>query len=321
MADVVCRDLPVDAGVAERLEQLGEVAFAADGARPFSEQTLVAARLAARGKASCRVLAVEDAAGHELGMAALLPEGGGYLVEAAVAPAHRGRGAGSALATAVLDALAGAPLVTWIHGGPNPEHPALVAALHLADKHELTAQRELYKMGLELTDDTRARIRAASQQAPLPAELTGATYTDKEGPAWVTANAAAFSTHPEQGKLTLADLTERTASPWFRPEGFFLAHQQDGALAGFHWTKIPTGQGDNPEGEIYAVGITPAWQGKGLGKALTLTGMDYLAHAQADGTPLNRIVLYVDASNTPATTLYRKLGFTNLTVDRQYSSN
>lgn len=321
MTDCVSRELPVDSGVAERLEKLGEVAFAADGARPFSEQTLVAARLAARGQASCRVLAVEDAAGNELGMAAILPEGEGYLVEAAVAPVHRGKGAGSALVTAVLDARGGAPLVTWIHGGPNPEHPALRAALHLADKHGLTAQRELYKMGLDLTEDARARIHDAAQQTPLSAELTAATYTDQDGPAWVTANAAAFATHPEQGKLTLADLTERTASPWFRPEGFFLARQKDGALAGFHWTKIPTDQGDTPEGEVYAVGITPTWQGRGLGKALTLTGMDYLAHAQADGKPLHRIVLYVDASNTPATALYRTLGFTNLTVDRQYSSN
>ena len=48
--------------------------------------------------------------------------------------------------------------------------------------------------------------------------------------------------------------------------------------------------------------------------------MAYLADAADEsGTPLERIVLYVDADNTAAVALYRSLGFTPLTIDRQYA--
>jgi len=42
-------------------------------------------------------------------------------------------------------------------------------------------------------------------------------------------------------------------------------------MAGFHWTKIHTSaDAGEPTGEVYVVGVHPAEQGSGLGKALTL---------------------------------------------------
>ena len=73
--------------------------------------------------------------------------------------------------------------------------------------------------------------------------------------------------------------------------------------------------GDHPAiGEVYVVGVTPAAQGTGLGKALTVAGIRYL-----QGQGLHAVMLYVDADNIPAVSLYRRLGFTRWDVDVMYA--
>ena len=84
--------------------------------------------------------------------------------------------------------------------------------------------------------------------------------------------------------------------------------ERDGKLAGFHWTKI---HGTPPQvGEVYVVGVDPAGQGGGLGRALTLAGLRYL---RSRGLP--EVMLYVDEDNTPAIRLYESLGFTHRGTD------
>ncbi len=310
----------VSGAVLADFERLAEMARRQDGAAPFSEQTFVELRKAAAGADAGVRLFEAQQGGQAVGYAALVREGSTWVLEAAVAPDARNRGIGSALLNTAVEAAGDAPLRAWVHGGSDTSSPALQAATHLANKLGWRPTRELYKLGLALTDEGRAGVRAAAQARPLPADLSLTTYAPEQAEAWVQVNAQAFAHHPEQGRLTLEDLAARTDADWFRPEGFFLALEKDGHLAGFHWTKIPTGQGEQPEGEVYAVGIAPTWQGRGLGKALTLAGMAYLAEATDEsGAPLDRIVLYVDADNTAAVALYRSLGFTPLTVDRQYA--
>jgi mycothiol synthase len=65
---------------------------------------------------------------------------------------------------------------------------------------------------------------------------------------------------------------------------------------------------------VYVVGVTPEAQGRGLGKALTVAGIEYL-HRRG----LQAIMLYVDADNTAAVALYRRLGFTRWDVDVMYA--
>ena len=67
-------------------------------------------------------------------------------------------------------------------------------------------------------------------------------------------------------------------------------------------------------GEVYVVGVAPQAQGRGLGASLTAAGINYLR-----GQNVDAIILYVDASNTAATQLYKKLGFTVWDVDTQYA--
>ena len=108
-----------------------------------------------------------------------------------------------------------------------------------------------------------------------------------------------------------------------QPAGFFLAVRHDPAerLVGFHWTKVHAHTrvagrtaGHEPIGEVYVVGVDPAEQGRGLGRALTLVG---LAHLKAAGLP--EAMLYVDADNAPAIKVYSALGFRHVDTDVMYS--
>jgi len=138
---------------------------------------------------------------------------------------------------------------------------------------------------------------------------------EQDDAAWLAANAAAFAHHPEQGALTQRDLDDRKAQPWFDPKGFFLAVRDAGEgeekLVGFHWTKVHSA---DQLGEVYVLGVTPDAQGGGLGKALTVVGLRYLALDRG----LPTAMLYVDADNAAAVAVYERLGFRVHEVDLMY---
>jgi mycothiol synthase len=217
--------------------------------------------------------------------------------ELVVHPSHRGHGHGRALGAALL-AASGKRLRVWAHGGH-------AAARHLAQVLGLTMFRELRQLrrpltGLELPD-------------PVLAEgVTVRTFVPGvDDAAWLAVNAAAFAHHPEQGSLTQGDLDDRKSEAWFDPEGFFLA-ERGGELVGFHWTKVHE---QEQLGEVYVVGVLPGAQGGGLGKALTTIGLRHLA---ARGLPA--AMLYVDADNKAAVSVYERLGFTTYETDLMYRS-
>ncbi|MFE9888315.1 mycothiol synthase [Streptomyces scopuliridis] len=215
--------------------------------------------------------------------------------ELVVRPGLRGRGHGRALGAALLGA-SGKRLRVWAHGGRS-------AARHLAQVLGLTLFRELRQL-------RRPLVPPAIPAPVLPAGVTVRTFVPgQDDAAWLAVNAAAFAHHPEQGALTQRDLDDRIAEPWFDPTGFFLA-ERDGELVGFHWTKV---HAEEQIGEVYVLGIRPDAQGGGLGKALTAIGLRHLA---AQGLPT--AMLYVDADNTAALTVYERLGFSTHEVDLMY---
>jgi mycothiol synthase len=187
----------------------------------------------------------------------------------------------------------GGEVVAWVyHAGPR--HDSAAAAAGLAP------DRELYQMRVSLPVEEAWRLDVRGF-AP-----------GRDERAWLEANNRAFADHPEQGEWDLGTLRERMAEPWFDPEGFLL-HERDGRLAGFCWTKVHAGH-EPPLGEIYVIGVDPDFHGRGLGRALTLAGLDRLWRQG-----LNVGMLYVDAANRPALSLYRSLGFTVDHQDRSYT--
>jgi len=130
--------------------------------------------------------------------------------------------------------------------------------------------------------------------------------------AWVAVNNRAFAGHPDQGGWGVQRLLTLESEAWFDPQGF-LIHEREGRMAGFCWTKVHPDE-EPALGEIYVIAVDPDVSGRGLGRGLTLAGLDYLA---TKGLSVG--MLYVDETNEAARRLYGSLGFSLHHVDRMYS--
>ncbi|HEX9358720.1 MAG TPA: mycothiol synthase [Streptosporangiaceae bacterium] len=283
---------------AARVLQLAEAAAGHDAVAPLSEPVLLELRYGGDPEARNLLLTAGPALA---GYAHLDPSGPagpagpdeGPAAELVIHPDYRGRGLGLALARALLAEAAPHPLRVWAHGD-------LPAARALAARAGFSRIRSLWTMHRPLA--------GLPPVPPLPPGVRIRTFSaGADEAAWLDLNRKAFAHHPEQGAWTAEDLSLREREPWFDPDGFFLA-ERDGKLAGFHWTKI---HGSPPAiGEVYVVGVDPAGQGGGLGRALTMTGLHYL---RSRGLP--EVMLYVDEDNTPAIRLYESLGFSHQGTD------
>jgi mycothiol synthase len=231
---------------------------------------------------------------------------GGVTGELVVHPRHRGHGVATTLVSAVLDrmdrlALAGPAsggLRLWAHG----EHPG---AVRLAERFGFTRARVLLQL--------RRSLLSPLERPSLPDGVRLRPFVvGADEQRFVEVNNRAFAWHPEQGGWDVEQVRMRETEPWFDPEGFLLAVDADDRLLGFHWTKVH-GESE-PIGEVYVLGVDPSEHGRGLGLGLTLAGLHYLR-----GRGLREVMLYVEADNEAAVTMYYKLGFTNWHTDVAYS--
>lgn len=217
-----------------------------------------------------------------------------------VEPGRRRSGLGRSIVAVMAESVRG-PLRLWAHGD-LPEAQGFAAALGLV------RVRELWQMAGPLSN--------GGAPASYPADVRVRTFEPgRDEDAWVGVNAQAFRHHPEQGRMTRADLEARMSEPWFDPTGFFLA-ERGGQLLGYHWTKVHESRPGYPGrvGEVYVLGVSPEAQGLGLGTALTATGLQHL-HALG----LETVILYVEAENAPAIAVYEKLGLRRSAVDVVYA--
>ena len=132
--------------------------------------------------------------------------------------------------------------------------------------------------------------------------------------AFLKVNSRAFSWHPEQGSLDSSKLNDLIKEEWFDDEGFLLLEVKN-RLAGFCWTKVHH-QGDLTVGEIFAIAVDPDFHGRGFGKPLTISGLNYLENVGADLG-----MLYVEADNIPAIRIYEDIGFTHFSTNRAYRNS
>ena len=271
-----------------------------DSGYPFSEQVLIHLRHGSDNKV--RHVIARD--GHQLAGYAHLDSTDdidGPSAELAVHPDLRRQGVGSLLLSTLLVASRPRALRLWAHG-------EAAAASSLAHSFGFDKVRTLWQM--------RRSLFATVADVPAPAGITLRNFhPERDINGWLDCNTRAFADHPEQGRWTRRDLESRMKEPWFDAKGFIVAEDTDGRIVGFHWTKIHgVDERDahlhEPIGEVYVVGVDPEWQGKQLGRVLTVVGLRYLRHVG-----LRSAMLYVDAADTRARALYESMGFAHWDTD------
>jgi len=302
-----------DAEVAE-ISELVAVVLQADGLHPLSEHVWLHV---SHGGDNHDQHFLMRKGGVLVGYAHLDATDGvaGPSAELAVHPAHRRIGVGRELVESMLSTVPDKKLRLWAHGEQ-------LAAIELARSMNFINTRVLWQM--------RRSLRTPLSPPVLPPGIRLRTFSpDLDAQAWLELNSRAFANHPEQGGWLIADLESRMGEPWFSTDGFILAIADDtGDIAGFHWTKVHGATGHTvhapkdhaPEahahealGEVYVVGVDPNWQGTGLGRAITVIGLQHLRDLG-----LSQAMLYVDATNSPALKLYSSLGFTRWDTDVLY---
>lgn len=290
-----------------------------DGVRPLSEQTVLEARRLADEvpvPTSTHLVVTEEVPGAP--NPRVLAYGhvdhgdpGHPSAELVVDPDHRRRGLGGMLLDHVLRRWPGVRL--WSHGD-------LQDARRLYTSRSLVVVRELWQMSRPLTGEWCE----LPEHVELPEGFAVRPFVvGQDEEPWLAVNARAFADHAEQGRMTMTDLRERQQEPWFDPHGFLIVEDTtdvdpDGnaRIAAFHWTKVePPQAGGRPTGEVYVVGVDPDYQGRGLGGAVTMLGLQHLKNVGCEVA-----TLYVDGDNSSAIATYGRRDFERSAVDVMYAA-
>lgn len=283
--------LPDHPELAARAAEIAAHAERVDGVAPLSEQFLLGLTDARPGHR--HHLALED--GHLVGVAAVEGESAELVVD----PGHRRRGIG----TALLEQIGAVDV--WAHGD-------LPAARALAGGQDRQVTRRLLVMALAgqaLTTAARFTEPGGLRAGSL-AESVARFGREGVEQAWLRVNNDAFSWHPEQGGWDLARLHRAAEAEWFSEEDVLFLWDGEATgeglppLVGFHWTKWHTEE-EPAFGEVYVVGLSSDYRGRGLGDPLLRLGLAHLV-----GKGAERVILYVEADNGPAVRTYENLGFT-----------
>jgi mycothiol synthase len=229
----------------------------------------------------------------------------GPSVELVVDPDHRSFGIGKQLLSKAVE-ICGINLRLWVHGENE-------AAAALANSFNFEKIRTVLQMQKQLTDIEK--LPDIDPKIIIRSFLPGLDSND-----WLSLNNKVFKNHPEQSDWQLTDLNHRLSEDWFDQKGFFIAFI-DNQMIGSTWTKIHGaltnnygGSYDHPAiGEIYITAVDPDYAGSGLGRALTITALNYLKRLR-----LVNAMLYVDFENARALKLYRSIGFTVRNKDNVY---
>jgi len=229
----------------------------------------------------------------------------GPSVEAVVHPKYRGQGFGTQLLKEAIT-ICGEKTRIWSHGDLS-QAQSIATTLKL---ERLWANLQMSKKLLAIEEIT-------------PKYLVRCFLPSIDDGAFLELNNTVFVDHPDQGGWSKSDLEVRVNEEWFDEKGFFVCEDK-GKLIGFCWTKIhgahrhshegnEADHGHEAIGEIYVLAVDPAYKGKGIGKDLTTTGLNYLKYQG-----LSSAMLYVGVENKAALNLYTSLGFSDFGSDVMY---
>ena len=229
----------------------------------------------------------------------------GPSVEAVVHPQHRGKGLGALILKEAIK-ICGSKTRIWSHGD-LPAAKAIAASLNL----------ERLWSNL-LMSKSLGEIQPVTSKYPIRTFIPSLDHQ-----AFLALNNKVFADYPDQGGWSEDDLKVRVNESWFDDKGFFVAEDK-GELIGFCWTKIhgahthshngsDDDHGHEALGEIYVLAVNPDYKGQGIGRDLTITGLNYLKYQG-----LNNVMLYVEVENKPAFNLYKSLGFNEFGSDVMY---
>jgi mycothiol synthase len=229
----------------------------------------------------------------------------GPSVEAVVHPQHRGKGLGALILKEAIK-ICGDRTRIWSHGD-LPAAKAIAASLKL-----------------ERLWSNLLMSKSLGEIQPVTAKYPIRTFIPSlDNQAFLALNNEVFADYPDQGGWSEDDLKVRVNESWFDDKGFFVAEEK-GELIGFCWTKIhgahthshsggDDDHGHEALGEIYVLAVNPDYKGQGVGRDLTITGLNYLRYQG-----LNNVMLYVGVENKPAFKLYKSLGFNEFGSDVMY---
>jgi mycothiol synthase len=229
----------------------------------------------------------------------------GPSVEAVVHPQHRGKGLGALIIKEAIK-ICGDRTRIWSHGD-LPAAKAIAVSLKL--------ERVWSNL---LMSKSLGEIQPVTSKYPIRTFIPGI-----DNQAFLALNNKVFAHYPDQGGWSEDDLKVRLNEEWFDDKGFFLAEDR-GELIGFCWTKIhgahthshaggDDDHGHKALGEIYVLAVNPDYKGQGVGRDLTITGLNYLKYQGLDN-----VMLYVGVENKPAVNLYKSLGFNEFGSDFMY---
>lgn len=286
-----------------------------DGARPFSEH--VELHLRKGGDRRIIHLVAQDkdqkivGYGH-LDTTDLVAGPSGELV---VHPDYRLQGIATEIVTEIKKLIKGQSLRLWSHGD-------ISHAQEFAKKLGFDSVRNVIQM--------RRSLFAPIEPFDIPTNYKLKQFDPKlDIEKFLNLNKACFVELPDQASWTKKDIELRISESWFLANGFMLLENDNNDFVGFCWTKVH-GQdhehqvddghqhldhGHDPIGEIYVLGVHPQEHKKGLGKALTLWGLNHLRRSGLDSA-----MLYVDSNNQKAIKLYEDLGFGFWGLHRLYRS-
>jgi mycothiol synthase len=268
-----------------------------DGTPPIAEHILLHLRYGG-DKADSHLLVEKD--NQVIGYAHLDQTDlvAGPSVELVVDPSYRGAGVGKALLSEAIK-ICGKTLRLWVHGEQEAAHK-------LAASFNFEKIRTVLQMSKPLTDIQPLPI--IDKEIIIRSFLPGI-----DSDAWLELNNKVFKDHPEQGGWKLSDLNHRLSEEWFDEKGFFIVEKNKQVIAST-WTKVHGEHSHDHDGEashahpaigeIYITAVDSAYAGLGIGKALTITALNYLKYQG-----ITDAMLYVDFDNKAALNLYDSLGF------------